>query len=106
MLLAQNLNSIQSQGLGGGVPSDVAGIINNAVPFIFGAAGMLLLVYLVLGGLQMMTSKGDPKAMQGAQGKISNALIGFLIVIVAYAVVSILGTALHINAFGDIFGSK
>ena len=50
-----------------------------------------------------MTSRGDPKAMQGAQAKITNALIGFIIVIFAFALVTLIGRIFGIGAFGNIF---
>ncbi len=104
MLLAQNLNAIQGAS-GVKLPfNDVGGFISLVLnTYVFYVAGILLLIYMVIGGIQIMTSKGDPKAMQAAQGKITNALLGFIIVITAYAIVSILGTALHIDAFKDIF---
>lgn len=82
---------------------DIGGIITAILPFIFSAAAMLLLVYMAIGGLQMMTSRGDPKAMQSAQGKITNALIGFVIVIIAVSLVLLIGQLLGINVFSQIF---
>ncbi|MGA3291642.1 MAG: hypothetical protein ABSC49_00675 [Candidatus Microgenomates bacterium] len=78
-----------------------SGILN----YVFGAAGIALLIYLILGGFQMMLSRGDPKAMQGAQAKITNALIGFVIIIIAFFIVQLLGQLLGIQntIFGQIF---
>ncbi len=95
MLAQLDFNRIQAIGAptfafwgrGGG---DLGSVISAILPYIFGAAGIALLIYLVMGGLQMMTSRGDPKAMQGAQAKITNALIGFVIVITAFLIVQIL----------------
>lgn len=104
MLLAQNFNAIQSAGLpnfNGG--SSVGEIITKILPYVFGITGILLLVYLVMAGLQMMTSRGDPKAMQGAQAKITNALIGFVIVFFAYSLVKLFGQVFGITVFGTIF---
>ncbi|MCX6704292.1 MAG: hypothetical protein NTZ07_02490 [Candidatus Woesebacteria bacterium] len=83
----------------------IGSIIGAALTYIFGAAGIALLIYLVLGGLQMMTSRGDPKAMQSAQAKITNALIGFVIVIFAYFIVQIFGQIFGLQGtlFGQIF---
>ena len=81
--------------------------ITIIIPYIFSAAGLALLIYLILGGLQMMTSRGDPKAMQSAQAKITNALIGFVIIIIAFFIVQLLGQLFGIQGtlFGQIFGS-
>lgn len=104
-MLAQNFTSIQNNA---GLPAwnvliTPGGLISKTLPYIFGGAAMALLVYLIMGGFQMMTSQGDPKAMQGAQAKITSALTGFIIVIMAYFIVSLLGKLLGIGGFGGIF---
>jgi hypothetical protein len=73
------------------------------LPYVLSAAALLLLVYLVTAGLSMMASRGDPKAMQAAQAKITNALIGFVIVFFAFTLVSIIGSVFGIAVFGSIF---
>ncbi|KKU10262.1 MAG: hypothetical protein UX13_C0016G0019 [Candidatus Woesebacteria bacterium GW2011_GWB1_45_5] len=102
-MIAQNLDSIQS-GAGINLPfSDIGGLIGNILPYVFGAAAIALLIYLISGGFQLMTSQGDPKAIQGAQGKITNALIGFVIVFTAFLIVQIIGEVLDLGAFSLIF---
>ena len=59
-------------------------IINTIIPYIFTAAGLLLLLYLIYGGYHMIISGGEPKALQEAKGKVTNALIGFIIVFLSY----------------------
>jgi hypothetical protein len=89
---------------GGANPTSVASIITTILPYIFGAAALLLLVYLVTAGLSMMLSRGDPKAIQAAQARITNALIGFVIVFFAFALVALIGKIFGITIFGSIFG--
>lgn len=79
------------------------GFIGEAVKYVFGIAGILLLVFLVMGGLQLMTSRGDPKAISAAQAKITNALIGFVILLVSGGIVVILGQILKVEVFSNIF---
>ena len=109
MLLAQNLDQIQasafpSMPLDKTTPASIIGLI---LPYIFGAAAIALLVYLVLGGLQMMTSQGEPKAMQSAQAKITNAVIGFVIIIIAFFIVQLIGQLFGLQGtlFGVMFGT-
>ncbi len=104
--IAQNFDSIQSNGLPGFKGGDTLGtLINNSkiLDYVFGAAAIALLVYLIMGGFGFMTSQGDPKAMQSAQGKITSALTGFIIVIMAYFITKLLGQLLGIGAFETIF---
>lgn len=106
-LLAQNLDIIQSAGMpsfvGGAKLGDLIKNLNIFV-WIFYASAFLLLIYLLTGGLQLMLSRGDPKAVAGAWGKITNAVIGFLIVFGSYFIVRIVGQVFGIAVFKDIFG--
>ena len=107
MLLAQNLDQIQLQGLGthNTIPKTPGAVITLILPYVFYGAAIALLIYLVLAGLQMMTSRGDPKGMQMAQAKITTTLIGFVIVVFSFAIVVILGKVFGITSFDNIFGS-
>lgn len=88
--------------------TDVGGIVSAILPYIFGAAGILLLIYLVTAGLNLMLAKGDPKAIQAAQSKITNALIGFIIVFFAFIIVQLIGQILGLEGtlFSQVFGRK
>lgn len=78
-------------------------IISGILPYLFTIAGLLLLLYLLLGGFQLMTSGGDPKKMQEAKGKLTNALVGFIIVFVSYWLVQIVASILGLGKIGEIF---
>lgn len=65
-------------------------IISALLPYLFVLAGLGLLVFLILGGFQLMVSGGDPKAVEQAKGKITGAVIGFLIIFIAFWLVQIL----------------
>lgn len=84
-------------------PNDVGELISKVLPYIFYFSAALLLIYLVLGGLQLMVSRGDPKSISAAQSKITNALIGFVIVLLAAGVVIILGRILKVQVFSSLF---
>lgn len=64
--------------------------IVRALPWIFGIAGIILLLNIITSGLKMMTSNGDPKALQGAQAKLTTSAIGILILFVSFWVVQLL----------------
>jgi len=78
-------------------------IVSGLLPYLFTSAGLLLLLYLLFGGFQLMTSGGDPKKMQEARGKIANALVGFIIVFIAYWLVQIIASVLGLGKIGEIF---
>lgn len=83
---------------------DIGTVISSLLNIIFPIAGSLLLLYLIIGGYQFMLSRGDPKALQDAKAKITYALVGFIIVFVAYWIVRLLGEILGIPDIISIFG--
>lgn len=104
-MLAQDFGSIQ-QKAGITPPSDIGSLITDVFQkYIFYAAGIALLIYLILGGFQLMLSRGDPKAIEAGKGKVTNAIIGFVIVFASYFIVSILGRVFNLEGtfFGEIF---
>lgn len=88
--------------------SSLGNIVSDLLPYLFSIAGILVLIYLIFGGIQLMTSAGDPKAVESAKGKITNALIGFVIVFAAYWIVQIVGGVLGLRStgFGSVFNLK
>lgn len=69
---------------------NLASVVGNAIQFIFPIAGVILLAFLVWGGFDYLTSMGDPKKAEAARGKITNAILGFVIIFFAYWIVQIL----------------
>lgn len=74
----------------------------NAIFFFI--AGFALIIYMVLGGFQLMTSAGNPDAAAGGKAKITNGLIGFVIIFTAFWIVQILGTMLGLPGITTTFG--
>lgn len=85
----------------GGTLSD---IINLALQYLFPLAGLLLLLYLLYGGYNYMLSRGDPKAVEQAKGIITTAVIGFIIIFIAYWLVQIIGLILGLPDIKTVFG--
>jgi hypothetical protein len=58
------------------------------VNFLIGMAGLVALLYIVIGGAQMMLSTGDPTKIGEGKKTIANAIIGFILVMASYLIVS------------------
>lgn len=105
MKLAQiqfgTLENISTPGLGS---NNLAFWVNRAIIYVFPLAGMAMLIFLILGGFQIMTSAGNPKNLEEGRNKITYAIIGFVIIFMAFWIVEIvariLGLQLIINVFG------
>ncbi len=95
-----NSNVPNLQALGG---KNIASVISDIIPLLITIAGFALLLYLVAGGYGMMTSKGDPKAVEAAKAKITSALIGFTIIAIGYLLVQVVGLIFGVSDFGGVF---
>lgn len=101
-MLAQNLQQIQAQA-GINAPTDVGLLFAKFLPFVYYGAGILFLIYLSIGGLKLMISRGDPKGVASAQSQITFAFFGFILVIVAYFATKLIGQIFGITVFDEIF---
>ncbi len=94
MKLAQDLILPGGQTVTGPLPSgrftNLASIVTNALPIVFSVAGIILLLYLLWGGFDYLTSMGDPKKAESGRNKITNAVIGFIIIFAAFWLVQII----------------
>ncbi len=81
-------------------------IVSSLLKILFPIVGLLLLLYLLYGGYQYMLSRGDPKAIEAAKGVITNALVGFVIVFVAFWLVQLIGRVLGIPDIYNLFGGS
>ena len=53
--------------------------------------GLIFFALLVWGGIRYMLARGDEKATQAARGVLTNAVTGLLIVISAFAIITLIG---------------
>lgn len=60
----------------------IASLINGAILI----SALAVLLYLILGGFQWLTSGGDKGKTEQARNKITSALIGLLIVVASWAI--------------------
>uniref|UniRef100_A0A7C4TP56 Uncharacterized protein n=1 Tax=candidate division WWE3 bacterium TaxID=2053526 RepID=A0A7C4TP56_UNCKA len=64
----------------------LADVFALAINIVLGIGIALTIIYLILGGIQYITSKGDQKAAQEARTSLTNAVIGFIVVIGAFTI--------------------
>jgi len=75
-------------------------IISALLPYILVIAGLVLFFMLIAGGFGLMTAAGSPDKTKAAQGKITSAIIGFVIIFISYWLAKILEIILGINILG------
>lgn len=93
--LSAGLNKAAPKELQGA--SDLNTIIASLISSVIGFLGVVLFVYLLYGGFIYMTAGGDTSKVKEATSIIRNAIVGLVIIALAYAiatfVITQLGTA-------------
>jgi len=72
-------------------------LISAIVSALLVIAALLAFLYLVLGGIQWITSGGDKSGMEAARNKITQAIVGLVIVAAAYAIMILISNFLGIS---------
>lgn len=75
----------------------VGDIIGQLLPYIYVVAGLILLLMLIAGGIGLMTSAGNPDKSKASYGRITGALIGFVIIFVSYFIAKIVEVVLGVK---------
>jgi len=81
--------------------TDVGELTARLVTIVFLLAGIFFFIQIVLGGLLWINAGGDPKSLDSARARITNAVIGLVIVVAAYAISRIVLAALGIDIFRE-----
>lgn len=71
-----------------GLPTNPATIAMNIINVLMFATGALAVIFIIVGGIQFATSAGDPKRIEVAKNTITYAVIGLVIAILSFAIVS------------------
>jgi TRAP-type C4-dicarboxylate transport system permease small subunit len=67
-------------------------IFRNVVTMIIGFAGIALFILLLAGGFKYLTSGGNPESVASAQKTITYALIGLVIIALAFLILIFIQT--------------
>lgn len=65
--------------------------------FVFSSVGLLLM--LIMGGFSLLTGGSDPKQIESGKKKITFAIVGFLIVFLAYWAVQLVALIFGLDEF-------
>ena len=69
---------------------NLADVFRLGINVVLGIGVALTVIFLILGGIQYITARGDQKAAQEARTSLTNAVIGFIVVIGAFTIRTIL----------------
>lgn len=81
----------------------IGNVIAAVVGFLLVIAAILAFIFLIIGGLQWITSGGDKAGMEAARNRITAAIVGLIIVAAAWAVMLLVGQFIGFNFLEGTF---
>lgn len=85
----------QPSGAGSGLPdtfggaSNITQLILSIINILLALAGLIAVLVLIIGGFRYVTSFGNEEAVDKAKKMILNAIIGIVVIILAFVIVRI-----------------
>ena len=86
--------------IGNGIP----GLLHEVILFILGLAGLVAVLFIIIGGYQYIMSGANEGLAKKGKTTLTNAVIGLIIIILSYTVISIVYTTLTRNSCGGFGG--
>lgn len=80
--------------------SSIQAVVASLINIAFMAAGLVAVIYLIVGGYRYITSSGNQEAIEGAKATIFNAIIGLIIIFLSFLIVNYLLGALGVTEVG------
>lgn len=74
--------------------STLSGLITTILNFVLMLAGIIAVVFIIIGGYRYMTAGGNEENAEKGRKALVNAIIGLLIVILAFTIVQVVSNAL------------
>ncbi len=74
--------------------SFMAGQVGKIISLVLSFVGVLFLALMIYAGINWMMAKGNEQTVSESKDMITNAAIGIVVVLAAYAIVSFLGSTL------------
>ncbi len=78
----------------------IGGILGAVLNVVFYAGIALSVIFLIIGGIKYMTAGGDETKIAEARGQVTNAIIGFVIVVAAFSVRVIIKNLIGVDVTG------
>ena len=79
--------------------TDVGTLVKSALTIALVIAGILVFAFLVMGGIEWITSGGDKTKTESAKNRITAALVGLAIVAASWALIKVISYFFGIENF-------
>ena len=78
----------EANGCGGGSTAELKTVITDIISAVIGILGIVAAIFIVVGGVNYMTSAGDPGKIEKAKKTILWAVVGLIIASLTFVIVN------------------
>jgi|SRR3989344_4282958 len=80
-----------------GLPAEtkVSDLLFRIINVLLGIAGLVAVIFLIVGGFRYITAGGNEETAEAAKKTILNAIIGIVVIILSFVIVSVISNALQ-----------
>lgn len=78
----------------------IVSFLKNIQGWMLGFAGALAILFIVIGGVKMITSSGNPKQLESAKKTLTYAIIGLVVILLFSVILNLIAN----DFIGSIFG--
>jgi glucose uptake protein GlcU len=77
-------------GLPGSQQSDAKGLVGNIINIILPVVGIVAVLFIIIGGFQLITSRGNEEQAESGKKTLTNAIIGLVVILLSYVIVNVI----------------
>jgi len=77
-----------------GGPQTIMDVIESITDWVLGIAGALAVLFIIISGIRYITSAGNQNLQEAAKKNLTSAIIGLVIVLLAFVIVQVLARVL------------
>jgi len=77
----------------------IGDLITRLIPYIYIFAGFAMIVVIIMGGFDILTSQGSPEKSKIGFDKIAKGITGFILVMASYFIVQLIEGIFNIKIF-------
>lgn len=75
----------------------IPAVFQNIILGAFLFAGIVAVILIIYSGIRFITSGGDPKQVEGARKTMTYAIIGFIVILLSFAILNLISTVTGVN---------
>ena len=82
-------DQINTAATGTGASKDINSGVATALNAVFGVLGIVAVIVVIIGGVSIVTSQGDPSKVKKGRMTVTYGLVGVVVSVLAFAIVNL-----------------